>query len=477
MNKLWIRNGKFVSDEYGRPLVCPVCPCSTCEEKIAWLQHLATVYSGTFYGEGYIRTPDIEELVAPAVEVFQAATIYTVTVNEITTRYIVTVGCGDDCPLGKRVLRDRESYIEKDGVCGCPALASFIENAEFEGHEVFGESILLFQIMSEYKDVRVLACYDDGENWLYIDCQCKTGTTSNVGRRYDLECAACFDYLAFEEAREGFIAKQRGSHSLYTGTFDGVVQTRIARLDGFYSDYYLSGGGSIDYRTYVYLLDGADGNRYLRLWDWDYNARRWVSSSVLVPSDATLSGYAPLFTYSEPPFNTIFGAAFTVAIPEMPIDFNSWGSYDSEQLAAARAATTIPRFGIASCNCEGHTSGRHVGHPYAETPSCDNTEYISGEYRYNSERNKWEAHPGWYQGTVYHLRRIPTNIGFLAPDGTYSEEITLPTLNDLAVSPCSTDAYFPNIYEDWPEGRLIETHSSGKEDPAPCPEIDPEEFE
>jgi hypothetical protein len=232
MNKLWIRNGKFVSDEYGRPLICPICPCSTCEEKIEWLRHLATVYGGTFYGEGYIRTPDIEELVAPAVEVLQAAMIYTVTVNEITTRYIITVGCGDDCPLGKRILYTRESYIEKEGVCECPSLATFIENAEFGGHTVYGESLLVdisFNGQFSYSVTKAKHCYVDNDGyWNCFSCtSCSTIKLNQNYKRIDYTCERCIDYrqiIIDNMELLGCIEYQFGSHSCVSYTNNGSTK-------------------------------------------------------------------------------------------------------------------------------------------------------------------------------------------------------------------------------------------------------------
>ena len=508
MNKLWIRNGKFVSDEYGRPLVCPICPCVTCEEKIEWLRHLATVYGGTFYGEGYIRTPDIEELFAPAVEVFQAAMIYAVTVNEVTTLYIITVGCGDDCPLGKRVLRDRESYIEKDGVCECPSLATFIENAQFAGYEVFGESVLIAREPNPYNwgFYKVRACYFDTNknDWIGYDCfSCRAIDFSGIvwygpghnALRFDHACDDCFDIRSFilgNPEQFGLIEYQYGSHTCYESNgirhvFSisglGEVKTEDINIVSY-----------VDYRVLIALFE-QNGQRFLfgfQPGPWDVQPLPWGvpyyrgGRRVDVPSDTVLSGYAKLLRYWK--YSEVGGYDNDPCIAGNTLLVMTYAPYEltekkflTEEEAIDWSNQLIPiedHYTAIFSNM--HTSGWWYGSETLDRreQDCDAKEIEYHQPYYDPRYNRWIAYKARYRYVSYCLRFLRTNRGIMMLDGSMLESITTPP-KEYFVS-CTNNGI--SDIDEWgttlntkygKDGRWDDYHPEDYT----CPEIDPEEFE
>ena len=474
MNKLWIRNGKFVSDEYGRPLVCPICPCSTCEEKIEWLRHLATVYGGTFYGEGYIRTPDIEELVAPAVEVFQAAMIYAITVNEVTTRYIITVGCGEDCPLGKRILYTRESYIEKDGVCECPSLATFIENAEFAGYEVFGESILIRFVKGIVSYKKCAKCYYDVEasTWRYFDCasDCVFGAFE-ASVRQDFACDGCVDereLILAHQSAAGVVAYQYGSHTCYKWTIDDVVSRTVVMHGGNGNN----GGGYVDYRWLVLLVDYG-GKRWLVNYYVDdyYPKLRWDSTEV--QNNTVLDGYANLLKYTRNDDGSDIGIPGDTYGTYLVQNYETEDFYTEEEAIAFSNTESAFETGAASVFNYFQLDLESID---KRTPVCD-YDIIGNFVRHlDYGEKRWRASNKGKYGIIYSFRALETNRGFLLLDGTYITEIYQPTLSE--VQTCADYSTWEYEHSHWDEGvtRELEHGIGAKDDPI-CEEIDPEEFE
>ena len=506
MNKLWIRNGKFVSDEYGRPIICPICPCSTCEEKIAWLQHLATVYSGTFYGEGYIRTPDIEELVAPVVEVFQAAMIYAVTVNGVTTRYIITVGCGEDCPLGKRILYTRESYIEKDGVCECPSLATFIENAEFAGYEVFGESVLIAREPNRgnWGFTKIRACYFDANknDWIGYECL-SCGAIDFSGSvlygpghnafRFDHACDDCFDIRSFilgNPEQFGLIESQYGSHTCYES--NGIRHVFSLKGLGEVKTEDINIVSYVDYRVLIALFEQS-GQRFLfgfipgplfgsqpGPWVPYYRGGRRID----VSSDTVLSGYAKLLTFWKDDKDGLFdndpciaGNTLLVSTYFQPIE----QKFLTEEEAIGWSNQLMPiedHYTAMFSNL--HRSGWETG---AETldrreQDCDAKEIKYHQPYYDPRYNRWIASKAGYSYMSYCLRFLRTNRGILMLDGSMLESITTPP-KEYFVS-CTDNGIF-NIDDQWVTMPNTKYGKDGiYDDYHPedftCPEVDPEEF-
>lgn len=435
------------------------------------LEMYATHFGVTIHAEGALISPSTEEQPLSFTTHGRA-----VTFSCGENRYVALRDCDPNyCDsIDIRLLAQDQYYREIQGACSCPDVVYFILEAEKSGYEVFGNSILLTQPGAGIPDTRAMACYDDGNSWIYMGCNCLLNSQPNTAARYDLGCDDCYDFSHWEELRPGFIAKQRGSHSLYTGTFDFAKSTRMVKLNGYpHTEYETSGGGSIDYRTYVYLFERVDGSRVIITYEWDEQYSYWDSDFINVPNDTELAGHAELFEYS-PDNTTIFGAAFTVTLQNR----DWWDIFDTEQEAIEHAnyVVPLPYGGVAGCNQEGHTSERHVGIPYIEKANCTYVVFVAGEYRYNQETGKWEARWGFYKGPIYHLRRIPTNLGFLSPDGTYTKELTLPTYASLETA-CAPSVYPSNAFEGWREGLVVVTPDSGEEDHMPCEEIDPEEFE
>lgn len=463
-------------------------PCVTCEEKIAWLQHLATVYGGTFYEEGYIRIPDIEELVAPVVEVFQAAMIYTVTANEVTTRYIITVGCGDDCPLGKRVLRDRESYIEKDGVCECPSLATFIENAEFGGYEVFGESLLVnisFNVGLTYSATKAKHCYIDNDGyWNCFSCtSCSTIKLNQNYKRIDYACERCIDYrqiIIDNMELLGCIEYQFGSHSCVSYTNNGNTKRIQVGIRSY--------GIIIDYRSFSCIL-ARNGLRYvLSIAPTDEYDKKPDMNWLQVGNDASFSGYANLFSETRNDLGEIdengnhvgiYGTALSVRVSQIAqyvLDATYeealavYNSMSSLGFDTARAISTTYRGGLS----DEEWSLYNPENVFIENPTCDFLGIADG-YLLPWSDGTYSAASKHKMGLCFSLRYIATNIGFLMPDGTYRSQIIHPFLED--VKACADEIRWEEAYSDqWVEGRVNVIESTHATDHT-CEEIPPEEFE
>lgn len=500
MSRLWIRNGKFVSDEYGRPIVCPICPCVTCEEKIAWLQHLATVYGGTFYGEGYIRTPDVDGLVAPETQVFQAAVVYTITVNDIPTQYVITVGCGVDCPLGKRVLLPRESYVEKDGVCKCPSLATFIENAEFGGHEVFGESVLIAREPNRgnWGFYKVRACYFDTNKNDWIGYECLSCGAIDFSRnvlygpghnalRFDGACDDCLDIRSIilgNPEQFGLIEYQYGSHTCYES--NGI--RHVFSLKGFNEvrgeDINLV--SYVDYRVLIALFE-QNGQRFL----FGFQPGPWVISyyrggrRVDVSSDTVLSGYAKLLRYWKHDKDGLFDNDPCIAgntLLVMVVAVEGEQKFLTEEDAIDWSNQLIPiEDHYTSMYSNMHTSGWWHDSETLDRreQDCDAKEIKYYQPYYDPRYNRWMARRAGYRYASYCLRFLRTNRGIMMLDGSMLESITTPP-KEYFVS-CTNNG-IGDIDGQWvtllntkygKDGRFDDYHPED----FTCPEIDPEEFE
>ena len=95
----------------------------------------------------------------------------------------------------------------------------------------------------------------------YAECGTDRSYYEPRAEAVPLNCNAYLNMADIFSQLSGFIDIQYGSHSLYSGTFDGVYQTRNCK-DGYTLGIF-GAGGSTDYRVIVRLF--RDNGKFLQL--------------------------------------------------------------------------------------------------------------------------------------------------------------------------------------------------------------------
>ena len=104
---------------------------------------------------------------------------------------------------------------------------------------------------------------------------------------------------------------------------------------------------------------------------------------------------------------------------------------------------------------------------------CSNLVVNGGEYSYDEATKRWKARSGYYTGLLYCEKTIPTNKGFLFPDGSFKQYFTSPLFSIF--NSCNVNIVFYRQEDVWVCG--VEHTIPARDNASPCEEIDPEEFE
>lgn len=298
----------------------------------------------------------------------------------------------------------------------------------------------------------------------YVECGTDRAFYEPKAEAVPLSCNACLNMAYIFSQLSGFINIQYGSHSLYSGTFDGVYQTRIVNKDGYGTLGIFGAGGSIDYRTIVCLFN-RDNGKFLSILTYDSFLDKWEQEIRYVPADTVLSGYATLFDRTDN--NTsIRGNQYIISAEYVP----AYTYFDTEKEAEALSKKHNNTVMAISTR-----AGDGFCPDYAHTPTvaCSNLVVNGGEYNYDEVTKRWKARSGYYTGLLYCEKTIPTNKGFLFPDGSFKQHFTSPLFS--LFNSCNVNIIFYRQEDVWVCG--VGHTIPARDNASPCPEVDPEEFE